>query len=227
MAERALPVSVIVPAYNASRFLREAVDSVLAQDYRPLEVIVVDDGSTDDTALVAGGYGSRIVFARQPNRGSSAARNRGVALASGELYSFLDADDVFCAGKISLQVEALARDPALEIVFAHMLNFHDPSSAAPGPTASIPGVPATMLIRRASFQRVGPFDESVSLAEFIEWLIRARELGVREKLLSQVLLRRRIHDDNKSVRRRDERVEYVRLIKAALDRRRAAKKAAE
>lgn len=227
MAERALPVSVIVPAYNAGRFLREAVDSVLAQDYRPLEVIVVDDGSTDDTALVAGGYGSRIVFARQPNRGSSAARNRGVALASGELYTFLDADDVFCAGKISLQVEALARDPALEIVFAHMLNFHDPSSTAPGPTTSIPGVPATMLIRRASFQRVGPFDESVSLAEFIDWLIRARELGVREKLLSQVLLRRRIHDDNKSVRRRDERVEYVRLIKAALDRRRAAKKAAE
>jgi glycosyltransferase involved in cell wall biosynthesis len=230
----AVAVSVIVPAYNAGRFLRAAIDSALAQDYRPIETIVVDDGSTDDTAAVAKSYGSRIVFVQQPNRGTSAARNRGVALATGEIYAFLDADDMCHPNKIALQVEALARDPSLDIVFTQMQNFRDPSAAGyeagrdAAPLAPVPGVlPGPMALRRASFDRVGSFDESSAFAEFAEWLLRSRDRGLRERVLPQVLLRRRIHDANKGVLQRDEREMYIRYIKAALDRRRAAGKAPE
>jgi glycosyltransferase involved in cell wall biosynthesis len=223
---------VIVPAYNAGRFLREAIDSVLAQSYRPIEAIVVDDGSTDDTALVATSYGSQVVFVSQPNSGTAAARNRGLALASGEFYAFLDADDIFSPEKTALQVAALAADPGLDIVFTNMQNYLDPSAAgyaAQPPGVSLPPLPGvlpgTVLIRRESFHRVGNFDESVCFAEFVEWLLRSRELGLREKVLPEVLLRRRIHDQNKGVRQRDEREQYLKYIKAALDRRRAAGKA--
>lgn len=224
-------VSVVIPAYEAGRFLAEAVDSALGQDHRPLEVIVVDDGSSDDTARVAAGYGSRITCIGLPHLGVSAARNRGIAASSGRFLALLDADDAFLPGKIALQVRELEADPQLDMVFTHMVNYRAPAAPGDDPDAGtslpLPGLlPGTLLVRRESFDRVGPFDEAVRFGEFAEWLLRARELGLREKILPQVLLRRRIHGGNLGVRKRDEREQYVRIIKAALDRRRAAQRPA-
>ncbi len=104
-------VSIIIPTYNYGRYLGKALESCFKQTYSPLEVIVVDDGSTDDTKEIVRGYGSRIVFIRQENSGVSAARNKGLEVAKGELITFLDADDYMPEDAIQTRVEALTAHP--------------------------------------------------------------------------------------------------------------------
>lgn len=100
-------VSVIIPVFNASRYLRECIDSVLSQSYRNIEIVVVNDGSTDDSFLIAQSYGDKIVLLNQPNQGAAAARNNGILHATGDYFQFLDADDVLDADKIKCQVDHL------------------------------------------------------------------------------------------------------------------------
>ena len=109
-------VTVVVPAYNSSAFLRQAVDSALGQTYPFVEVIVVDDGSTDGTTEVVAGYGSKIVFIHQRNAGVAAARNTALRVARGELVAYLDADDVWDPDKVRRQVEFLAAHPECGLV---------------------------------------------------------------------------------------------------------------
>ena len=97
-------VSCIVPVFNGERYLAEALDSILAQTYRPVDLIVVDDGSTDGTAQVAAGYGERITYLYQENSGPAAARNKGIDAAQGEFVAFLDADDVWHEEKLARQM---------------------------------------------------------------------------------------------------------------------------
>lgn len=108
-----IAVSVVIPAYNAGKYLGRAIDSVLAQTRPADEIIVVDDGSTDNTAEVAHGYGEKICFIRQENAGASVARNTGIEAAAGEWIAFLDADDEWLACKLKLQTEHLRRNPDL------------------------------------------------------------------------------------------------------------------
>jgi glycosyltransferase involved in cell wall biosynthesis len=108
-------VSVVIPAFNAARYLGEALDSVFGQTLTDLELVVVDDGSTDETPQVVQGYGSRVRYVRQPNAGVASARNRGVAESSGRYVAFLDADDVWLPGKLERQLEALAARPSARV----------------------------------------------------------------------------------------------------------------
>ena len=103
-------VSVVIPCYNGAAFLREALDSVLAQTRPPLEVIVVDDGSTDDSAAIAESYGPPVRVIRQENQGESVARNRGIDEARGDWIAFLDADDVWKPEKLARQLAAVEPD---------------------------------------------------------------------------------------------------------------------
>lgn len=118
-------ISVMIGVYNGAAYLGEAIDSVLAQDYRPLELIVVDDGSDDGSGDVARQY-PEVRCVSQERRGAGAARNAGVELAGGDFFAFLDADDRFTPGKLARQMEALAADPALEAVFGHVREFVSP-----------------------------------------------------------------------------------------------------
>jgi glycosyltransferase involved in cell wall biosynthesis len=104
-------VSVIIPTYNRAGMLTAAIDSVLAQDFTDFELIVVDDGSTDDTLEILTAYGSRIQVIRQRNQGVSAARNRGIAAASGRFITFLDSDDLWLPGKLTIQIDFLQNTP--------------------------------------------------------------------------------------------------------------------
>ncbi len=108
-----ITVSVVIPAYNAGKSLGRAIDSVLAQTHHPDEIIVVDDGSTDNTADVAHGYGDKVRFIRQENAGASVARNTGIEAAASEWIAFLDADDEWLPRKLKLQTEHLQRNPDL------------------------------------------------------------------------------------------------------------------
>ena len=114
--QRSKTVSVIIPAYNYARYIAEAIDSALAQTHAPLEVIVVDDESTDDTPRVLAAYGDRIRAIRQRNGGAGAARNTGIAAARGEYVAFLDADDVWLPRKLELQLQRFEADPGLGLV---------------------------------------------------------------------------------------------------------------
>lgn len=208
-------VSAIIPVYNGERYLAEAVESVRTQGHVPLEILVVDDASTDGTGSLARGWPDVRYVARTVRRGAGAARNLGVSLSSGGLLAFLDADDAWVRGKLSRQVEALAGEPALEAVFGHVVPFWEggEGAAMPGP------VPGTMLIRREAFVRVGGFDESPGAKETVDWYLRAVEAGLRMRMLSDVVYRRRIHGENRGVRERD-MGGYLAALKASLDRRR-------
>ena len=111
-------VSVIIPAYNAARYLPEAIDSVLTQTYQDCEIILVDDGSTDDTAEVVSRYGTRVTYVQQSNQGVGAARNTGIDLARGDYLVFQDADDVLLPGKLEVQASFLDQHPDVDAVFS-------------------------------------------------------------------------------------------------------------
>jgi len=118
-------ISVIIPAYNHARYLAEAIDSVLAQTYAPLEIIVVDDGSTDGTPAVAASYGDRIRYIRQENAGVGAARNNGIAAARGEYLAFLDSDDIWLPEKLEREIALFDADPQLGFVHCGVEKFDE------------------------------------------------------------------------------------------------------
>ena len=226
-------VTVIVPVYNGERYVMEAINSIVSQSYRPIEVVVVDDGSTDTTADVTmplsgeANPGVRIRYEKQTNSGAAAARNRGVELANGNILAFLDADDVWAPNKLSLQILALENNPDRDAVFGHMQQFISPELDETTkltlrcPTDPMPGYThCTMLIRREAFMRVGMFETDWHLGEFVAWYLKAIENTLHSTMLPDVVLRRRLHDRNQGVNKRDFQTDYVRILKASLDRRR-------
>jgi glycosyltransferase involved in cell wall biosynthesis len=222
-------ISVMIGAYNAAPYLGEAIESVFAQDYEPIELIVVDDGSTDGTADVARSF-ARVQVIQQENGGNGAARNRAVENASGELYAFLDADDRFTPGKLTLQKAALDADPGLDIVFGHVREFLSPeldeetraSLRPPAPDPMPWAAPNLMLVRRESFERVGPFTTAVRVGVTVDWFARAAEAGLRYSILPDVVLERRLHTQNNGLRESASRSQYLEVIRQAMERRRAA-----
>src|SRR5262249_17267514 len=116
-------VSCIVPVFNGERYLGETLDSILAQTYRPREIIVVDDGSTDGTAAVVAAYGKRVTSVWQANAGEMAARNRGLTRARGEFIAFLDADDLWHPEKLARQIARFQERPEIDLSFTRFQNF--------------------------------------------------------------------------------------------------------
>jgi glycosyltransferase involved in cell wall biosynthesis len=173
-------VSIVIPCYNAGRWLREAIDSCLTQTYSNLEVIVVDDGSTDDSLSIARTYGSDIVVTTGPNRGESGARNKGFSLSHGDYIQFLDADDYLLPEKIERQVEYLETEGGDVVYGDWQIRFHLPDGSTRLGEIWTPGryddpvlavlngwnlIPLGMLHRREIVERVGGWDESLHITE--------------------------------------------------------------
>lgn len=222
-------ISVMIGVFNAAPYIGEAIDSVLSQDYEPIELIVVDDGSTDGSAEVVRGYPD-VRLVRQENGGNGAARNRAVQEATGAFYAFLDADDRFTPGKLTLQQAALGAEPALDMVFGHVREFLSPdldeearqTIRPPAPEPMPWTAPNLMLIRRDSFHRVGPFTTEVRVGVTVDWFARASEAGLRYSILPEVVLERRLHTQNNGLRERASRAQYLQVIREAMERRRTA-----
>lgn len=220
-------LSVIIPAFNARRYLAPAIESIFAQGYHPLELIVVDDGSTDDTAEVALSFGSAIHYVFQSNGGIASALNRGLAVVRGEWLAFCAADDLWAESRLEKQFAAFAATPGPDLVFGHVQNFISPGLSANiaeriyCPPMPMPGISlGSMLLRRVIFERVGSFNIRYKLGEFVDWYSRAKELGLCSIMLADIVLWRRLHGDNLSLRSPSERGDFARILKASLDRRR-------
>lgn len=171
----AFSVSVIIPSYNYGRFISEAIGSALSQTLTPAEIIVVDDGSVDDTADIVAGFGDAVRYVRQENAGVCVARNRGVEESSGELIAFLDADDIWEPTKLEKQAELFERDPRTGLVHCGMREFdNDTGRTIALHTAGMEGEVAdqlllwenaavnvsgsSIMVRRKAFDAVGGFD---------------------------------------------------------------------
>jgi glycosyltransferase involved in cell wall biosynthesis len=221
-------ISVIVPVFNGEPYLRACIESILGQSGVLLELIVVDDGSTDGTAQIACSYGDQLRYVWQANAGQVSALNTGISLTSGAYLAFLDADDVWTPGKLARQLAVLDSDPAIDAVFGYVEQFFSPdfdgeTGQFAVPTGPLPGyVPGAMLIRRSAFDRVGAFDCRWRAGEFLDWFLRAQEAGLRTALLPGTVLRRRIHGRNHGLVRRESTADFTRILKSALDRRRMA-----
>lgn len=222
-------ISVIIPAFNAGRYLAAAVASATAQTLPPAEIIVVDNGSEDNTAAVAHGLPAR--YQRKPHDVVATARNLGVELAQGEWLAFLDADDLWLPDKLAAQAQLFDSQPDLDLVFGQVEQFHSPDVAQhaaylPDANRLLDGyVAGTLLVRRDTFLRLGLFETTWEVGDFYEWYARAQDAGAKIAVLPQVVLRRRLHDDNLGLRRQAAaRREYVQVMKTILERRRAATK---
>lgn len=197
-------VSVIIPVYNGERYISQAIHSVLAQDYRPLEIIVVDDGSTDQTAQIAQEF-SEVIYLHQSNQGPGSARNLGVLSSRGEFIAFLDGDDLWLPNKLTLQVKYLLAHPELGFVIAHMRPVLENGAEWPSgfnrsyyekqPPCYLP---SAMLVRREVFFAVGLFDPSYRHANDSDWFFRSQEGGIRMAIVPEVLVEKRIHSSNLS-----------------------------
>ncbi len=222
-------VSVIVPVYNGERYLAEAIEGILTQTHPVHEVIVVADGSIDRSAQEAKRFGSAVRYVFQHQAGVGATRNRGAELAEGSFFAFLDAADLWTEDKLRLQLAAFAADPKLDVAFGQVEQFHSPEldAAAKSQTYCPPGlmsgyVPGAALIKRSAFERVGSFETNWCVGEFVSWYLHATEVGLRMLMLPDLVLRRRLHKTNQRIRERSAATDYVRILKAALDRRRTA-----
>jgi len=198
-------VSVVMPVYNGELHVAEAIESVLGQTQPPDELVVVDDGSTDGTPQILDRYGSRIVRLRQSHAGAAAAVNRGLGVATGDVLGFQDADDIWCRDKLSRQLESLDARPEIDAVFGMACQFVSPEVPESRKAALAPKIGIgrgelrpCMLIRRGAFHRIGPFDPALSATAFIEWLGRAKRMGLRYSMLDEVVLLRRLHLSNYS-----------------------------
>jgi glycosyltransferase involved in cell wall biosynthesis len=220
-------VSVIIPAYNAAAFLGEALASLQHQAQAPLDIILIDDGSTDDTAALVTAWGDTVRYEYQANQGPAAARNRGLALARGELIAFLDADDRWPAGKLALQVEALQTGPERPAVMGHIQILRADPAPGPGAPAYVlePKPVQAMLLgclvaRRSTFDQVGGFDPTLRISEDTDWFIRARELGLVIPMVPEVVLHYRRHSESLTSGLAAQDLPLSQVLKRSLDRRR-------
>jgi len=230
-------VSVIIPAFDPGPFLRYALASVLTQDAarkrNALEVIVVDDGSHEDLSSVIAEFSPRldIRLHRQSTQGPSAARNLGIRLACGELLAFLDADDVWPAGSLDARIEALCREPEVQLVHGTLRNLVQLEEA--GDPVTCFGPPrysfnvGSMLFRRELFDRAGLLDERLRFSEDVDLLVRVADSGAQRRLIETVCLYYRRHGGGLTglmrpgVRSRAHLKSWAQILKRSLDRRRA------
>lgn len=222
-----LVVSVIMPAYNSAAFIPDAVESIRRQAYPHLEVIIVDDGSTDGTAEVAKSLNDlEVRYVHQPNGGPGRARNHGLRLARGDVIAFLDADDLWPPDRLRRQLAYLERDPLLDIVLGQVQVFR--SVVRPDGDREIQTCspcfyqlfPVAALIRRRVFEQVGGFDESLRFGEDTDWFMRAREQRVPIVLDKGVALLYRRHERNMTRGKDAKELHVVTVLKRSLDRRR-------
>ncbi len=222
-------VSVVIPVRDGAKYLAEALESVLTQSYQAAEVIAVDDGSQDRTPEVLAEHGRWVRVIRQGPLGLGTALNRGIASSKAELLAFCDSDDVWTPLKLERQVTHLRRHPGHAGVGGLIQQFVTPD--VPQLTGKVridvrpvaAALLGTLLLRRTAADRVGPFEETAATATTVDWVGRLRHLGLQIDALEEVVLLRRIHGGNMTMKSADQtRARLLSALRAQLGRNRAA-----
>ena len=204
MVKKAL-ISVLIPTFNYGRFIAECIGSVEQQTYRDFEIIVIDDGSTDDTKDIVARY-QDVTYFYQENSGVSSARNKAIELAKGDYIAFIDADDLWMPDKLAKQIEFLQQNEGCSVVFTDVENFYDNEKTKNDPKAvsvaerEFKTGLQSALIKKAVFDRCGGFKSDLKFSEDTEWVMRIRLAGETTSRLEEPLTRRRLHGENITLR---------------------------
>jgi glycosyltransferase involved in cell wall biosynthesis len=221
-------VSVIIPTFNRAGFIMETVESVLKQEYEPKEIIVVDDGSSDNTRNALQVYGSKVKYIYQENAGPPAARNRGITAASGEIIAFLDSDDLWPEHKLRDQMKHFNSDLEIDIVLGALQYFTYKLDNKRKKNLRFLSEPilaynlGAAIFRMSAFHKVGMFDEQLHHSDDWDWFVRAMDTGLRFKKIPEVTLYNRRHSGNLSNQRQIGNRHTLHMLKKTLDRRRDA-----
>jgi glycosyltransferase involved in cell wall biosynthesis len=206
-----MSISVVIPAFNASKYIGETIQSVLRQTLPADEVVVIDDGSTDDTSAIAAGFGPPVRVIRIPNSKLPSARNRGVEEAKGEWIAFIDADDLWADNKLERQMQELSRHPEADLCYTgRIVLVQSPVSTILGDIIKVPPgatiahemlqtnkfPPSCVVIRRSTFLAVGGHDTSFHYVEDWDLWLRLLKAGVKFVDCPEPLLQYRVHPDN-------------------------------
>lgn len=223
-------ISVIIPVHNGERFLAEAIQNIRYQNYPVLEIIVIDDGSTDKTAEIAAQFHSEIHYVYQPNQGPAAARNTGIKLAQGEFIAFLDVDDLWADSVLLNFTDYSMKHPEIEIVQGLIQRMQWDGTVPNEHSAEFTPIfqpyqfinLGSALYRRSVFNKVGLFDELLWYCEDTDWFFRSWELNISKTVLPQVMLFYRKHDRNMTLQHKDlVHFGWLKIFKRRIDRARA------
>ena len=226
-ASESLPlISVIMPVYNGAKFLPEAIDNILSQNYPALEIIVVDDGSTEDIASVVESLPVDVRFFRQENQGPAAARNWGIKDASGAYLAFLDVDDLWPENNLHNLLQIHRNNPELEVVYgyAQLMELDKATGSfnfVGNPEESFPYYIGSGLYKKSAFEKVGLFEYELTFAEDSDWYNRAQEIDLPLLRHKGVTLHVRRHGGNMTAGKTEAELNPLLAFKKALDRRRA------
>ena len=217
-------ISVVIPVFNAERFVAEAIESALTQSYSPLEIIVIDDGSTDDTESVVKNMDGNIRYEYQENQGPSRARNKGIELAEGNFLAFLDADDVWLPWHLSNHLELFNEFKNLDISVGLTCELEfDKASDVDLKKAEKNSILhlslCTSLIKKAVFEEVGFFDEDLMMGEDTDWFLKAREKQKTIAISRELHSLYRRHENNSTNNMKMKNFYFFRVFKKAKDRR--------
>ncbi|MGH7791971.1 MAG: glycosyltransferase family 2 protein, partial [Thermodesulfobacteriota bacterium] len=215
-------VSVIIPVFNGEQFIKDAVDNILSQDYPALELIIVNDGSTDRTEEIIKGLPCDIRYFKQTNEGPASARNRGIKNASGELIMFLDVDDLWPENNLHMLVNEMLSEPDIDVIrgSAQLMKYNSEINDYEyiGNTKdSFPYSITAAIYRKSVFTKVGLFDR-LTFGEDMDWFYRAIELKVKIKRLEDVTLIVRKHGKNMTRGKSVVELNMLRVVKKHLDR---------
>ena len=219
-------LSVVIPVYNGERFVADCINSVLAQGWPSLEIIVIDDGSTDGTEAAIRRLPLDVHYFKQENLGPAMARNRGIRDAAGDFVAFLDIDDLWPAHTLTTLMRELLEEPDLDLVqgYSQVMEY-DPATGTyeyrGNPQESFPYSIATAVYRKRVFDRVGLFDKTLLYGEDTDWFNRANELNVNMKRIEAVTLHVRRHGENMTHEKSLVELNMLRVLKKTLDRKRA------
>ena len=216
-----MKVDCIIGVYNGESYIASAIDSIIGQTYKDINIIIVDDGSTDRTKYIVDRYADHVRYIYKENGGHASACNRGIAESDGELIAFLDSDDLWHERKIEKQVHQFVENPHLDFCTTLLQEFYhpDPNHHV---RDELPGyVTTTLMAKRTLFKEKGYFNEKMQHSHVTEWFASMRQNNTMGILLPEVLAYRRIHDRNLSWNNAKQSYdEHLNLIKNILDQRR-------
>ncbi|MDB9372549.1 glycosyltransferase family 2 protein [Nodularia sphaerocarpa] len=218
-------VTVIIPVYNYANYIAATLDSVFAQTYRPIEVIVVDDGSTDNSAEIVRAY-PEVQYFYQSNQGVSVARNVAIAAAKGEFLAFLDADDLWKPDKLSLQIAYMLENPDIGITGTKSINFLESDTQLPPWLRDKPHweevreiLPSTIVVHKSVFSQIGVFSPDYRASEDTEWQWRAKDANISIFNINEILTLRRFQGSNLSWEMKvTQKSRMLRIIKESIAR---------